>query len=304
MKLSNIYNIKLVGILILSILLSSCSSSKMAEDEQESLSQEKLFMQTNFKEEYLKEWKNGDKFVCVANELPALLYPKNGVKDNYSNLQGAVFEYKGLEEIQTWKGYETNILFEMGNSHFIYKVSKPITDIFSSNFTPLLPEFVSYNYISKADSLLKERVVYIKTYNWYTTDGVEEKGRRLIPVTIQKVVAGNKIYPLSLIFKTDEGKEYMVYTTMYMSQYSAFDKLFSFTNPRDKYPQIKDSIWEQITQAKVTLGMTKDECSISLGLPNEVSQIPEYSGLRERWIYRTGTYLEFKDGLLVEFRVM
>ena len=38
----------------------------------------------------------------------------------------------------------------------------------------------------------------------------------------------------------------MVYTTMYasqyMSQYSTFDKLFTFTNPREKYSQIEDIV--------------------------------------------------------------
>ena len=127
-------------------------------------------------------------------------------------------------------------------------------------------------------------------------------------VMVQQVVAGNKIFPLALIFKTENGEEAKVYTTMYtsqyLSQYSTFDKLFTFTNPREKYPQIKDEIWQLITCSQVEQGMTKDECQISLGLPDEVDQIPEYSGLRERWIYKTGTYLEFKDGLLVKFRLM
>ena len=49
--------------------------------------------------------------------------------------------------------------------------------------------------------------------------------------------------------------------------------------------------------------MTKAECKLSLGNPNEVKKIPTYSGLREQWIYNSGAYLYFVDGLLSEYRL-
>ena len=48
--------------------------------------------------------------------------------------------------------------------------------------------------------------------------------------------------------------------------------------------------------------MTKEECRLSLGRPNEVKRIPTYEGLKEQWFYNTGAYLFFEDGLLTSFR--
>ena len=293
----------------MTILLCSCMSSRIGDTDSDAVSAEQAFMIANFKESNLNEWKVGDEFVCVVNHLPTLMEPRKGIKEDYSNFKDVVLRYKGLEESQTWNGVESYVVYEDNNgTEFIYRISKPVTDILSSNFTPLLPELVSLNYINKADSLLRDKTLYVKTSNWYSLNGEEERCKKLIPITVQKVIAGNKIFPLAVVFKSENEKEALVYTSMfasqYMSQYSTFDKLFTFTNPRDKYPQIKDEIWQLITMSQVVEGMTKNECQISLGLPDEVSQISEYSGLRERWLYKTGTFLEFKDGLLVKFRLM
>lgn len=301
--------LKNIYIILLLLSLSSCSSYKGVRDkDDDSLSRECSFMVSNFVEETLNEWYEGKEFVCVVDELPTLLETQKGVKEDCFKLKGSIFKYIDLREFQTWKGVETHIVYENSGLEFYYTITKPLSDIGTSNYIPLLPELVSVDYISKADSLLKGKEIYIKTANWYSVDGVEERGRRLVPVTVECVEAGNKVFPLSVIFKTKEGQLAKVYTTMYnvryTSQYSTFDKLFTFDNPRDKYPQIKDNIWNLITQSSVALGMTKDECQISLGLPDKVDQIPEYSGLRERWSYKTGTYLEFKDGLLVKFRLI
>lgn len=298
-----------IHILIVVLSLFSCSSYKgMGDKDVDTLSQESSFMVSNFVEETLNEWYEGKEFVCIVDELPTLLEPQKGAKEDYSKLKDSIFRYIALREVQTWKGVETHIVYESSGLEFYYTITKPISNIGTSNYIPLLPELVSVDYISKADSLLKGKEIYIKTANWYSVDGVEKRGRRLIPVMVECVEAGNKVFPLSVIFKTKEGELAKVYTTMYngryTSQYSTYDKLFTFDNPRDKYPQIKDNIWELITQSSVTLGMTKDECQISLGLPDKVEQIPEYSGLRERWSYKTGTYLEFKDGLLVKYRLI
>lgn len=290
------------------LILISCTATKMGKKE-EVISLEQSYM-ANFKEEPLKDWESGKMFICVTEEFPSLLEEnlQNISNPENSGIKGEIFKYKGLKEEQTWSGVQTFLLYEYANQEYKYKVSKPLSDILNSEFKPLLPELVSLDYIQKADSLLKGKELYIKTPNWYNKDGVETKGQKYVPITIVEVSAGNKIFPLSIKFKTMGGDEYSVYTTMYKplttSQYSTFDKIFTFTNPKNKYPQIKDEIWQYITQSKVALGMTKDECKISIGLPNKVNQLPEYSGLRERWYYNTGTYLEFKDGLLVNFRQM
>ena len=302
------HKIRNIALLLISVLFTSCLSSRIGDSAEETLSAEELFMVTNFKDNGVKDWEIGREFVCVVDELPILLEPQKGEKEDYINFKGTILKYKGIEEAQTWNGVESYVIYDDNEVEYKYRVSKPVSDILSADFTPLLPELVPVDYITQADSLLKNKTLYIKTPNWCTLKGEDKRGRKLVPVIVQQVVAGNKIFPLALIFKTDNGEEAMVYTTMYtsqyMSQYSTFDKLFTFTNPREKYSQIEDEVWQLITCSQVEQGMTKNECQISLGLPDEVAQIPEYSGLRERWMYKTGTYLEFKDGILVKFRLM
>ena len=49
--------------------------------------------------------------------------------------------------------------------------------------------------------------------------------------------------------------------------------------------------------------MTKEECRLSIGPPDNLERIPTYNGVREYWYYSNGTYLIFdEEGLLTTFR--
>ena len=113
-------------------------------------------------------------------------------------------------------------------------------------------------------------------------------------------------YCIAIFMATSTDTEPEVFMSLLSSsrsQYITFDRLFSFENPRLQYKEIQDDAWEQITLGKVKTGMTKAECKLSLGNPNEVKKIPTYSGLRERWIYNSGAYLFFVDDLLADYRL-
>ena len=81
-----------------------------------------------------------------------------------------------------------------------------------------------------------------------------------------------------------------------------FDKLFSFTDIRKSYKTITDVNWERIINGQIAVGMTKDECSLSLGNPSSIERMPTHGGMYERWSYDNGEYVIFEDGLLVQFR--
>lgn len=300
--------IRYTYIIVILLLFSSCATKRTSKDIYQ-VSPELAFMINNFNDGGVKEWESGKKFVCVVDELPILLEPKSGTTEEIGSIKNQQFIYQGVEEQQNWSGIETFLIFKNGEGdEFIYRTKKRMSEILSTDFSPLLPELVSLDYVNLADSLLRGKTLYLKTSNWSKVDADEVGGQKLIPVVVEKVVAGNKIFPVAIIFKTNDKTRGEIYTTMNssqsMSQYSSFDKLFSFSNPREKYQQITDEVWAFITKSEVSLGMTKDECKLSLGLPSKVNHIHEYSGLRERWSYNTGTYLEFKDGLLVNFRLM
>ncbi|MDE6513468.1 MAG: hypothetical protein K2L05_04720, partial [Muribaculaceae bacterium] len=81
-----------------------------------------------------------------------------------------------------------------------------------------------------------------------------------------------------------------------------FANQFSLTNPRKNYPQISDTNWNLISQGRVALDMTREECRLALGAPSQVDREALPNGIFERWIYEDGVYLFFTDGLLTRFR--
>ncbi len=50
---------------------------------------------------------------------------------------------------------------------------------------------------------------------------------------------------------------------------------------------------------RVSEGMTRDECRLALGVPDEIKRMPAYEGMREIWTYAEGRRLVFSDGLLI-----
>ena len=141
---------------------------------------------------------------------------------------------------------------------------------------------------------------------WYNEKSEAIEGRKLIPVRVVDIRPGNNVLPVEVWFEDDKGNQAGVFMSLLSSsrsQYITFDRLFPFENPRLQYKEIQDDAWEQITLGKVKTGMTKAECKLSLGNPNEVKKIPTYSGLREQWIYNSGAYLFFVDDLLADYRL-
>ena len=81
-----------------------------------------------------------------------------------------------------------------------------------------------------------------------------------------------------------------------------FDRPFSYENPRNAHSEISDEVWTAITESRLLKGMTKSECRLSIGLPSEINKIPTYNGVKEQWLYNSGAYLFFSDGILEDFR--
>ena len=74
------------------------------------------------------------------------------------------------------------------------------------------------------------------------------------------------------------------------------------TDPKLDYPSVSQETWENICNGRVALGMTKDECRLALGNPSEVDAGHNWSSVIDVWGYRDGTFLQFQDGLLINFR--
>lgn len=74
-----------------------------------------------------------------------------------------------------------------------------------------------------------------------------------------------------------------------------FDDYFILGDYRKKYPKVRR--WEQIRQGKVSIGMTKEECKLSIGRPRDVNTTTLSSGTKEQWVYDY-RYVYFRNGVV------
>lgn len=283
------------------------SRRKKKDNPDDLLSKEALFMEKNFASQNCAQWKPGDKFVYLSDDLSVVLHPETPLENPNQSFKNKIFTFDGIveESILGYKSY-INLIFECDGVKYRYETGKSKEEINKTSYKPLLPDLLQVSTLEKAKELLSGKKLYIRTSIWYNDKGYEIEGRKYIPVTITDILPGNNILPIQFVFTDDSGKEGSVFGTLSpdanIGQFISFDRLFTFDNPRDKYKTINDENWIRITLGKVGKGMTKEECRLSLGRPNEVKRIPTYGGLKEQWFYNTGAYLFFEDGLLTDFR--
>ena len=304
-----------ITILALGMSMTSCftgveSTGKITlpeESRESKQSPEDAFIESYFVPQGCDSWRIGKTFYYTDEKLSFVFQAEQPTFPDSVSLKGKIFTYTGSVEESPFGGEKKVVLlFECEGHRFSYYTDKTRAEIAQMKYTPLIPPFIDLDDLNMARSLLKGRTLYIKTPMWYDREGEAIDGRKLIPVEVIDVLPGNNVLPVEVWFKDDKGNEagvFMSLLTSSRSQYITFDRLFSFADPRLQYKEIQDEAWEQITLSRVKKGMTKAECKLSLGNPNEVKKIPTYSGLREQWIYNSGAYLYFVDGLLSEYRL-
>ena len=281
---------------------------KKKDNPDDLASKEFLFMEKNFTSQSCTQWKQGDKFVYLSDDLSVLLHPETPLDNPNQSFKNKIFTFEGMteESILGYKSY-VNLIFDCEGIKYRFETGKSKDDMNKTSYKPLLPDLIQLSVLEKARELLSGKKLYIRTSIWYNDEGYEIEGRKYIPVTIIDVLPGNNILPIQFRFVDDIGKEGRVFGTLFpdanIGQFISFDRLFTFDNPRDKYKIINNENWSRITSGKVSKGMTKEECRLSLGRPNEVKRIPTYEGLKEQWFYNTGSYLFFEDGILTHFRL-
>ncbi len=167
---------------------------------------------------------------------------------------------------------------------------------------PELPFLIDGSFVAEADRALTGRRCYLRTNLWNNpADGSYTRGRKFIPVTIESVQPGNATHPLRVRFATGSGERGEVLMSAGASASRGFDSLFSFTDPKSRYPEITDENWALICDSKVALGMTRAEARLALGPTSEIDRGHTHSTAYERWTYPDGRYLIFEDGLLTRF---
>ena len=253
----------------------------------------------------LPSWHEGKGFWVVDNQARLIFRPSVDYDIDTLDIEGKKLTYEGYgTHLQVDNSEVVEIYLKFGSYRLVYDTGRTLDDVKSSSFS--IPFLVDDDMLQFLAKQLKSKTVYVKTPIWYDLEnGGLTNGRRFVPVEILDVKPGNRVYPVRMEFRAaDNGDKAFVWMKL-PGTYGAgrdFDSMFSMTDVRKQYPNISDSNWNNIIYCKVAEGMTKQECSLAMGSPVNVRQLPNQAGLREYWYYDGGRYLFFVDGVLKEFR--
>ncbi|MDE6498133.1 MAG: hypothetical protein K2L21_05685 [Muribaculaceae bacterium] len=250
-------------------------------------------------------WTSGKRFRVADSRIERLFAYTDGRADN---LEGATLSFEAFEDAPSLTGEgATYVALTTDRADTLrYRIDSPRQNVLERERLEI-PFTVEMLPVEQADSLMRSHIYYISTPLWRRTDGRTRPGKRHIPVRILSVQPGTDgIYPAAVIFTPEQAPADTAMVMMSLSGDKAprsFATIFSFTNPRDRYPRITDDVWELIVNSRVETGMTRDECRLALGSPTRTEQIPTRAGMIERWSYGEGIYLVFEDGMLSSFRL-
>lgn len=248
------------------------------------------------------QWRVGKRFYVTDNKINLIFGATANPGDS---LAGKVITYNGYATATDITGEQTtDIVFASPEGkEYVYRINASIEEL-NRRSSIDVPFTIEESLVAQTSQKLIGNKYYVITSVWYDFNDEIAYGRKFIPVKIVDVQPGNHVYPVKLTFEDSNDKKARLFLSVgngYKSPRS-FATLFSFTDPRLKYPEITDNVWNNIINGHVALDMTGDECRLSLGSPKEIDRRPGYSGVRELWVYENGTYLIFEDGLLREFR--
>ena len=271
--------------------------------------QEEIFI-SGLQSTALADWEIGKPFLISDNKASMIfemLRPSISEGDSLS-LAGAVIRYSGTISRRTPGGDEVMIIeFQDSTTKFRYNTLRRPSESMERISGLNIPMLIDLDLVAKADSMLKGKKLWTQTRLWYNRDKNIIDGRKFAPITVERVVPGNMLFPLSVEFTDSAGR----FASMLMNvaqqggngtESRTFSSLFSLSDPKLKYPSITDEHWALICDGRVDYGMTKDECRLALGNPSDIDTGHNWDYLVDIWGYKDGTYLQFRDGLLVGFR--
>lgn len=250
----------------------------------------------------LAEWKPGKRFHVTDNKIRLIFGATASPRDS---LGGTTLEFVSAKEAPSIVGTSvTDLTFRSADGRrFTYRINRPLASVMEQG--PLsVPFTIQESLVAEADSLLKGRTLYVMTRTWRDDADNSVSGRQFVEVHVDSVTPGNDIYPIKISFTDTIGESARIFIHPGPRGHTprSFPALFSFTNPRLRYPAITDAVWNNIIRGQVALEMTRDECRLALGAPREVDRGADNSFVREVWLYENGIYLVFEDGLLKRYR--
>lgn len=172
-----------------------------------------------------------------------------------------------------------------------------------STLSVRMPLMIDMDVVCAAEKILKGKKLWIRTSTRYDGSGLRYKSRKFVPVIVTDVSEGNAEFPLRVYFKENDSIA-SLYVNLDDREGATrrFHSLFSLKNPRESYKDIDDEVWDYIERGEVRPGMSKRDCRLSLGNPDDVDQGATQFYMLDLWQYAGGKTLLFEDGLLKEYR--
>lgn len=246
----------------------------------------------------LSTWRPGKPFVVTSNRISLATSPVPAAE----RLQpGDTIRYAGMKGVKSMTDIDDTMLSFTTplNDTISYRIQDPMDKVLEMNSIEI-PFTLEMSLVDRAGALMTGNDYYITTPVWFNSDGDNITGRKLVKVHIDSVTAGNTDYPLTIHFTAEDGSRSRVYMSTGTGRRATrnFETLFSLTNPRDKFKDISDDVWDCITRSKVKPEMTREQCRLSLGSPREVIR----GHYMEQWRYDSGLTLIFDEGYLKGIR--
>lgn len=260
------------------------------------ISKEEEFM-LDIKGEAAAQWQQGREFLVVGDR--AVLVFENPLNDP----TGKLLMYHGHSERLTPAGSTRIILHfvDSAGTDYRYVTNKENIQSVISSELPMLIDMAQVN--SLRDKLAGKHL-WIKTDKWLKSTGEIQYGCKYDAVTITDVCGGIENLPFLIYFTDSSGQQSCIRMSQSEGALASrpFHTLFSLEDPRLSYPSVSDEIWNKIKHGQVAEGMTKQECRLALGNPDNIDTGRDYSRVIESWTYANGIFLRFEDGILVYFR--
>lgn len=307
-------NLKTAALVVVLVMCASCSTGIESTKKIKMTKEDAKLMVKTAEEAYtesllgtpLSSWKEGKEFLALSDRTFYIFEP-TGLSNELSGqaLKGNTLFFKGTESYQTPDLREECILlFSDGQNTYRYRTGKPTATAMKDIESSKVPLMSDLDLISKWKEKLVGETFWTKSNLWYDEKGDRCTGQKFTKVTILDVVPTTGNFPMKVKIKDESGKEAFMQMNYTSDAYDSrnFASLFFLSDPKAKYPKISEENWALIKDGKVGLGMTKEECKLAIGNPDEVNAGHTHSQTMDMWQYANGTYLMFTDGLLTRFR--
>lgn len=254
----------------------------------------------------LSEWKEGKQFLAMSDRTLYIFEPTGFDTDTPGqSLKGRILTYTGLDSALTPDlREECVVLFSDGTQTFRYRTGKETSAAIKDLDSGKIPLLSDLALINQWKEKLLGATLWTKSNLWYDEKGYRKPGLKFTKIKVTDVEPSSGDFPISIRISSMDGDEAYLHMNYTSDTHDSrnFAAIFFLSDPKERYQHTSDENWALIQRGKVGEGMTKEECKLSIGNPDEVNSGHNRSQTMDIWQYSDGTYLMFTDGLLTNFR--